>query len=267
MSTLEIDSSCPEPLIQRIRMLRGLGYQRMGHWDASEHELKEAYAQAIKTNDVLQIATVLTNLSCTAVERGAWDVAQEHAVSAEKLHEALTTALDVLIPLRLNEANLRFYRGETREAANCYRNVYKLARESDYPEFNTEIEACLGLVALQLRDKSEVRHWRDTISTDENRLSGIQERFKVEWFWAYCNRRGDADGVRERLARVATQQASFDRVGSLKLHWLRSTIVPEDDPTRSEQQSAARKALHEAGLGWFAHFSERWRRLADLCDM
>ena len=117
----------------------------MGQWDTSEFELRKAYALAKKTNDTLQIATVLTNLACTSVERGAWDKAQEYSHAASDLHRALSTALDVLIPLRLNGANLAFYQGRVREAFSLYSDIHKQAIESGYTEFKAELEACLRL--------------------------------------------------------------------------------------------------------------------------
>jgi tetratricopeptide (TPR) repeat protein len=267
LATLEVDGSLPEHLTHRIRTLRGLGYQRMGVWDTSEYELRQAYAQAKKTNDVLQIATVLTNLSCTAMERGAWDDAEEHAEAAKKLHEALSTALDALIPLRLNEANLAFYRGNAREARSLYRTLYELAKASDNTEFTTEIEACLGLVSLQLRDTASAIRWQTKIDASETQLVGIQERFKVEWFWGYCNRRNDPDAVEERLLRVASSQERFDRVGALKLRWLVALLLPRSREDEQQVKPETRQALAEAGLGWFTHFSDRWRRLADGCGL
>ena len=131
----------------------------MGQWDTAEYELRQAYSLAKKTNDTLQVATVLTNLACTAVERGSWDEAQDYSGIASKLHEALSTALDILIPLRLNEANLAFYQGKTREANSLYLEVYERAADCGHREFKTEVEACLGLTALQLRDPVSVRRW------------------------------------------------------------------------------------------------------------
>jgi hypothetical protein len=239
----------------------------MGFWDASEYELKAAYSLAKKTNDTLQVASVLTNLACTAVERGSWDDAQHYSDAAGKLHRALSSALDVLVPLRLNAANLAFYQGNVREAYSLYMDVYERAVDSDYTEFKTELEACLGLAALQMRDAVAVRRWLTACDTREASLCGMQERFKVEWFWGYCHRREDSLTVGERLRRVAEHQESFDRVGSLKLRWLTEIIMPSPAKSpNSETKAEVRGQLSEAGLGWFVHFSDRWRRLADGCS-
>jgi tetratricopeptide (TPR) repeat protein len=235
----------------------------MGLWDSSEHELRRSYSLAQKTNDSLQIAAVLTNLACTAVERGSWDEAEEYGRAASKLHGALSTALDVLIPLRLNIANLAFYQGNVREAYSLYQNVYEHAISCDYTEFKTEVEACLGLAALQLRDSTAARRWIAEYDTSESTLTGMQERFKVEWLWGYCRRQNNPDEVRERLIRVADSQAAVDRVGSLKLLWLANMLLPSS----KNEVEAIRRELREAGLGWFLYFSDRWRRLADGCRL
>ena len=266
LGDLRIKEAWPEHLVHRIRLLRGLGNQRMGFWDASEHELKAAYGLAKKTNDTLQVASVLTNLACTAVERGSWDDARHYSDAAGNLHRALSSALDVLVPLRLNAANLAFYQGNVREAYSLYMDVYERAADSDYTEFKTELEACLGLAALQLRDTVATRRWLTACDTRETSLSGMQERFKVEWFWGYCHRRVDPLTVNERLRRVAEQQESFDRVGSLKLRWLAEIIVPSPTAPSRGSKAETRGELSEAGLGWFVHFSDRWRRLADGCS-
>jgi len=263
LSGLNIEEAWPEHLVHRIRLLRGLGYQRMGLWDRSEHELRRSYSLAQKTNDSLQIAAVLTNLACTAVERGSWDEAEEYGRAASKLHGALSTALDVLIPLRLNIANLAFYQGNVREAYSLYQNVYEHAISCDYTEFKTEVEACLGLAALQLRDSAAARRWIAECDTSESTLTGMQERFKVEWLWGYCSRQNNPDEARERLIRVADSQAAVDRVGSLKLRWLANMLLPSS----KNEVEAIRRELREAGLGWFLYFSDRWRRLADGCRL
>jgi hypothetical protein len=179
----------------------------------------------------------------------------------------LSSALDALVPLRLNAANLEFYQGNTREAYSLYTDVYHRAVDCDYTEFKTELEACLGLAALQLRDAAAARRWLAACDTREESLGGMQERFKVEWFWGYCHRREDPVAVYERLRRVAANQELFDRVGSLKLRWLAEITVPSagKDPNR-EMKAKTRNELSEAGLGWFVHFSDRWRRLADGCS-
>jgi DNA-binding SARP family transcriptional activator len=266
LDAIKIQETWPEHLVHRIRMLRGLGNQRMGSWDASDHELRQAYTLAKNTNDTLQVATVLTNLACTSVERGSWDEAQEHSNAAGKLHEALSTALDVLIPLRLNAANLAFYQGSVRKAYSLYLEVHQRAAGDDYTEFKTEVEACLGLAALQMRDATAVRCWMAECDTSEASLHGMQERFKVEWFWAYCHRRDDPAKVYERLGRIANSQEAVDRVGSLKLRWLTRILLPNAN-ARTETAATAeiRRELFDAGLGWFVHFSDRWRRLADGC--
>jgi DNA-binding SARP family transcriptional activator len=268
LSLLTVKETLPEHLIHRIRLLRGLGNQRMALWDASEHELRQAYVLAQKTNDTLQVATVLTNLACTAVERGSWDDARDYGEAASKLHEALSTALDVLIPLRLNSANLAFYQGRVREAYSLYSDLYERATECNYNEFKTEIEACLGLAALQVRNTAAVRRWLTECDAREESLLGMQERFKVEWFWGYCNRQEDPELVRDRMNRVAASEAAFDRVGALKLRWLATLLVPARRVGITDASSATvRQELNEAGLGWFVHFSNRWRLLADGCRL
>ena len=263
LSVLRIEDAWPEHLVHRIRLLRGLGNQRMGSWDTSEYELRQSYSLAQKTNDTLQIAAVLTNLACTAIERGSWDDAEEYGRAASKLHGAPSTALDVLIPLRLNVANLAFYQGNVREAYSLYQDVYEHAISCDYTEFKIEVEACLGLAALQLRDSIAARRWIAECDTTEATLFGMQERFKVEWLWGYCRRYNDPDAVRERLVRVADSQGAVDRVGSLKLRWLATMLLP----SAKDEVEAMRRELGEAGLGWFLYFSDRWRRLADGCAL
>ncbi len=267
LSALRIKDTWPEHLVYRIRLLRGGGNQRMGVWDTAEHELRHAYVLAKKTNDTLQIAAVLTNLACTATERGSWDEAQDYSRAASKLHSALSTALDVLIPLRLNSANLAFYQGKAREAYTLYRDIYEQAIRSDYTEFKTEVEACLGLASLQLRDGASARRWIAECDTNETALGGMQERFKVEWLWGFCHRHDEPDAVRERLLRVAESEAVVDRVCSLKLRWLAHVLLPESGGLAREEASATRRELGEAGLGWFVYFSDRWRRLADGCPL
>ena len=266
LSSLRIQEQWPEHLVHRVRLLRGLGNQRMGQWDTAEYELRQAYGLAKKTNDTLQVATVLTNLACTAVECGSWDEAQDYSGIASKLHQALSTALDVLIPLRLNEANLAFYQGKVREANSLYLEVYQRAADCGHTEFKTEVESCLGLTALQLRDSVSVRRWLAECDTTEASLYGMQERFKVEWFWAYCNRRDDPEMVQERLDRVAEDQEAVDRIGSLKLRWLtRILLATPNGSTGGVATAEIRQELLDAGLSWFVHFSDRWRRLADGC--
>jgi DNA-binding SARP family transcriptional activator/tetratricopeptide (TPR) repeat protein len=268
LNSLTISNTWPEHLVHRVRMLRGLGNQRMGRWDASEHELREAYTLAKKTNDTLQIATVLTNLACTAMERGAWDDALEYGRSASSLHRALSTALDVLIPLRLNAANLAFYQGRVREAFSLYADIHKQSIDFGYTEFKTEVEACLGLCALQLRDAPVARHWIAQCETHETALDGMQERFKVEWLWGYLHRQSDPHVVRERLLRVAVREDAVDRVGSLKLRWLAESLVQvPDKDAANELLKSVRQDLRDAGLSWFVYFADRWRRLADCCEV
>ncbi len=267
LGALRIRETWPEHLIHRIRLLRGLGYQRMGAWDTSEYELRQSYGLARKTNDTLQIATVLTNLACTAVERGSWDEAEDYGRAASKLHRALSTALDVLIPLRLNAANLAFYQGNVRDAYSLYLDVYEQAIGCDYTEFKTEVEACLGLASLQLRDGVAARRWIAECDTSEENLCGMQERFKVEWLWGYCSRHDNPDAVRERLIRVADSQGAVDRVGSLKLRWLAGMLLPDSSGSVNEKVAARRRELGDAGLGWFVFFSDRWRRLANGCPL
>lgn len=267
LSSLRINDGWPDHLVYRIRLLRGGGNQRMGIWDASDHELQQAYGLAKKTNDTLQIAAVLTNLACNATERGSWDEAQDYSRAARKLHSALSTALDVLVPLRLNSANLAFYQGNVREAYSLYQDTYEHAIRNDHTEFKTEVEACLGLASLQLRDGALARRWIATCDTNEATLGGIQERFKVEWLWGFCNRHDQPDAVRARLLRIAESEGAVDRVCSLKLRWLAHVLLPQAGGLARERATATRRELTEAGLGWFVYFSDRWRRLAEGCAL
>jgi tetratricopeptide (TPR) repeat protein len=236
----------------------------MGHWDAAEYESREAFQLAKRSNDTLQVATALTNLACTAIERGAWDEAKGYTREATRLHEALSTALDVAIPLQLNAANLAFYQGRVQDALSLYSNVYERAETSGLAEFKIELEACLGLTALQLRDVNSARYWTQQCNTDETALDGMQERFKVEWLWAYTHRRSDPDAVRDRLRRVAKSQENVDRIGSLKLKWLEQILFSAGrDQKQRASQVDTREELKGAGLVWFVHFSERWCRLAN----
>jgi len=264
LGDLKIEGTWPEHLVHRVRLLRGLGNQRMGHWDAAKYESREAFQLAKRSNDTLQVATALTNLACTAIERGVWDEAEGYTREAMRLHEALSTALDVAIPLQLNAANLAFYQGRVRDALSLYSNVYERAEASGLSEFKIELEACLGLTALQLRDVNSARYWAQQCNTDEMSLDGMQERFKVEWLWAYTHRRSDPQAVRDRLERVVKSQENVDRIGSLKLKWLQQILfwAGRDQRTKSGQVDT-REELREAGLLWFVHFSQRWRRFAD----
>jgi hypothetical protein len=65
---------------------------------------------------------------------------------------------------------------------------------------------------------------------------------------------------------VAESQVLVDRVGALKILWLRRMLVPKSN-VGTVTTIDERGDLREAGLGWFAHFTERWRRLADCCEL
>jgi tetratricopeptide (TPR) repeat protein len=263
LSGTRLHSTIPVHLVLRVRLLSGLGYQRMGEWDKAEYESRRALKLAEKSNDTLQLATVLTNLACTSIERGQWDEAEEYMAKATKLHQALKVAVDVAIPMQLNAANLAFYSGRVRDAKQAYLDVYRRAQRNGVSEFKSELEACLGLVTLQLRDPAEALRWESLCETEEASVEGIQERFKIEWFWAFMNRHNDPDAVRARLHRVAESQEAVDRISALKLKWLVRVLLPSSrkEPSQREQ-NLVREELTTAGLGWFVHFSERWMRLA-----
>lgn len=264
LSEVPTDHSLPGSLVRRVRLLRGLGYQRMGDWDRSEYESEQALTLARKTNDTLHLATVLTNLSCNAIERGAWDKAELYLNQATQLHSTLFGAPDAAIPIRMNVANLAFYRGKARDARSAYLAIYDQTEDGEIVEFKMELRACLALTALQVRDRSDAERWYGGIPTDEKCLEGLQERFKVEWLWAYMNSRQDPKGVNARLERVAEQQRDVDRVSALKLRWLSVLLAKEGLPQAHRPiRAALRTELARAEMGWFVHFSERWLRLVD----
>jgi len=268
LGALKIRDEWPEHLVHRVRLLRGGGSQRMGHWDSAEFESRQAHTLAKTTNDTLHLAAVLANLACIAVERGSWDEALAHTEAANRLHRDLSTALDVVIPLRLNEANLAFYQGQARKAHALYLDVHQRVADSGQTEFKTEVEACLGLTSLQLGDTASVKHWRAECATAESSLAGMQERFKAEWFWGYFHRRDAPESVHERFSRVASDQETVDRISCLKLRWLKCILLPTTTDVSNGMTTAdTRRELLDAGLGWFVHFSHRWLRLAGGCRL
>jgi DNA-binding SARP family transcriptional activator/tetratricopeptide (TPR) repeat protein len=266
LRNVKLGPSLPEHLQQRVRLLRGLGYQRMAMWDEADYELKQGLESARKTNDALDLATVLTNLACNAVEQGDWEQAEVYTERASKLHEALEVALDVAIPIHLNAANLAFYQGRIRDASRAYTAIYRVAEQTGVTEFSTELQACLGLTSLQLRDADSAKNWARLCPTEESALEGIQERFKVEWFWGFLNRRNQPDTVLSRLRRVEERQQEIDRVSALKIRWLRLILLREQGG-HAESTAQVRAELTDVGLQWFTRFAERWLRLAETCQI
>lgn len=253
----------PGELRHRIWVLRGLSHLRLAHWDEAEYASRKALEVAQLARDTLQIASALNNLACIAIERGAWDEAEKLNQRTKALHEALNVALDATLPIRMNAANLEFYRGQAKRASELYSSVREVAKEHGLPEFLAELEACIGLTALQAGQRSLVLEcWANLQEWQDTELRGVQERFKIEWFRAYMRRSGPPEEVVAGLRAAADEQRKVDYVDYLKLLWLENLLAPK----LSSDARSLQSQLSEAGLAWFCRFSRRWLRLVEDRD-
>jgi tetratricopeptide (TPR) repeat protein len=255
----------PEELRHRAWLLRGLANLRLARWDEAEYESGRALAVAREENDVLQLASALTNLACSAIERGDWPEAERLNRRTMALHQALQVALDATLPIRLNTANLSFYQGRAADALNLYSQTLAVARKHSLAEFHAELEACVGLTALQTGETALVEQSTRTLQEwKEDELRGVQERFKIEWFLGYIRRDWTAREVWERLERVAVEQQRIDKLNCLKLRWLQHLLVPTLSAELAGRDiGAVHSDLRSVGLGWFVSFTRRWLRIAD----
>jgi tetratricopeptide (TPR) repeat protein len=263
LKAVSIADSIPNGDLQyRIPLLQSSTYLRNGNWDASEFFGRRALQVARQAGDLVQQATALNNLACGAMEHGEWERADEHFAAVEKLYTSIHAAFDATLPLLMNRANLQFYRGNVRSARDLYLECQEISKTQGVTEFDHELHACIGLTSLQLGDvKSARESWRALISVAEEELSGIQERFKVEWFRHYLMLRTGLTGVADRLAVVAASYDDSDTLQASKLRWLASLLSTRGHVQGKEIVSETE--MQESGLRWFCFFTRRWLRSAN----
>ena len=94
---------------------------------------------------------------------------------------------------------------------------------------------------------------------DSESLTGVQERFKVEWLRAFAVAQAGALDKEEQCADVTAGLRSLDLPGSLKLAWLNILLFGK---TGGNDERRILTNLRDAGMSWFGRFSRRWHAAA-----
>jgi len=244
----------------RIQLLQAFANLRAANWDRAELFGSLALNSAARAGDLVQQANALNNMVCVSLESGDWERADTQLDMIEEKLEALEAAHDATLPLRMNKANILFYRGRPADALAQYLECRDLARQNDIHEFDLELNACVGLTALQLGDRQLVHQsWHALNEHPSDSLIGVQERFKIEWFRSFMRvTTGDTAGVQADLRELAAVYCDKDRLEAGKLEWL--SFLHGDQWRQEELWRAELEKMGALGIRWFGFFSRRWIR-------
>jgi len=254
----DVLGDCDVDLLLRLKTLHGAMLTRSMEWTPASRVFAGALAEAKRLNDVRHILALLNNLACCHLEQGNWaEVTTLHATFgqfAAGLSETMSSRADI----DLNLANSLFYQGQARAAAATLEGLLPTARRVGKTSVLLEMETLRGLVYAQLGRRSHMRECHDVIADlSRTDLGTIQDRFKVYWLRAFVARCAGTDVPNLWDDAVRIDERS-DRVGHLKLLWLR-TLFTSDQPAQVDPTTdPAGRRLLDAGLRWFAYFARRW---------
>lgn len=247
---------------QRLALYETLVRVRLAEWDRAQAAAATGLRLARELNDTLHLAHFKGNLSCIALERGAWTDATRLATQSLALYASLELDRYSALEPILNRADAHFYQGTSSKAVPLYTEALEISSRNGAPTYQAEIHASLGLIALQQGRKEDVARHAEALTEYESTRTGGCNRFKVEWFQAYLQLLGGAPrpNVASALREAAAEEADRDRVNYLKLCWLAHLLGSRDEVGRDEAMSAA---VREAELGWFIQFTRRWLRMTE----
>jgi tetratricopeptide (TPR) repeat protein len=246
----------PPELLQRTLLLAGVVEARRARWDRAESLLSEALSSALRRNHVLDAGIARNNLAYCAVERGLWDRAHQLCSESLQTYSTLPEGTFVRTAPLTNLADALLYQGRPREAKAVYERA--LGNVSD--DYLWQLRASLALVALQLGERHDARlHWKAVKSIDSESLTGVQERFKVEWLRAFVVAQSGVLHQERECADVTAHLRRLDLPGSLKLSWLNLLLFGK---AAGNDEKTILADLRAAGMGWFARFSRRWHAAA-----
>jgi tetratricopeptide (TPR) repeat protein len=239
-------------LLQRTLLLAGVVEARRARWDRAESLLTEALSSAVRQNQVLDAGIARNNLAYCAVERGLWDQAHQLCNESLKTYATFPEGTFVKTAPLTNLADALLYQGRPREA----KAVYEQALDHVSADYLWQLRASLALVALQLGDRRDARfHWKAVMDVDPESLTGVQERFKVEWLKAFAEAQSGAFHNEKHCADVTAGLRNIDLPGSLKLAWLNNLLFGK---TGGDEERRILANLRDARMSWFARFSRRW---------
>ena len=248
----------PSRQTSRYFTYRGIVRAWLADWEAAEADFNCSRMLAEQTADCVGLMTEWNNLACVALERGDWGLAEDRLARAVEVQSRLHMSNDTSLPITLNRANLQFYQGYGPQAAKTYSLAVQMCDELAATDRRNEALACLGLVALQRRDRETAeRHWRSIKSSWESDSIGLgaRERFKIAWFASVMLPASLESG---QLLVEAQTEKERDVPSYLKLLWLNAMLAPQGDVERRRIGAMLRKR----GLSWFCHFGRRWVHMA-----
>jgi tetratricopeptide (TPR) repeat protein len=257
ISEAETRARCHTPeLLPRTLLLAGVVEARRARWDRAESLLNEALSSALRRNQVLDAGIARNNLAYCAVERGLWDKAHQLCSESLQTYATLPEGTFVRTAPLTNLADALLYQGRPREA----KTVYERALDHVSDDYVWQLRASLALVALQLGETHDASfHWNAVMDLDSESLTGVQERFKVEWLRAFAVAQAGALDKEAQRADVTAGLRSLDLPGSLKLAWLNILLFGK---TGGNDERRILTNLRDAGMSWFARFSRRWHAAA-----
>jgi tetratricopeptide (TPR) repeat protein len=253
----ETRARCDTPeLLQRTLLLAGLVEARRARWERAESLLSEALSSALRRNHVLDAGIARNSLAYCAVERGLWDRAHQLCSESLQTYATLPEGTFVRTAPLTNLADALLYQGRPREAKVVYERA--LGHVSD--DYVWQLRASLALVALQLGERHDARfHWKAIRNIDSESLTGVQERFKVEWLRAFAVAQTGVLHQERKCTDVTAHLRRLDLPGSLKLSWLNLLLFGQ---AGGNDEKTILADLRGAGMGWFAPFSRRWHAAA-----
>lgn len=236
---------------------RGIVRAWLADWEGAEADFNRSRTLAEETADRVALMTQWNNLACIALERGDWGAAEDRLEKAAQVQGGLAVDNDTSLPITLNKANLHFYQGYAPQAAETYYAAAQMCDEQASSDRTSEVLACLGLVALQRREREKADEYYRSIQASTESYSyglGTRERFKVAWFTSVMK-----PGALEArfLLEAAQHERDRDLPSHLKLLWLDAMLAQHEN-----EAQRLRDILKEYDLGWFCHFGRRWARMA-----
>jgi DNA-binding SARP family transcriptional activator len=255
---IEVLGGSDPDLHLRLKTLHGAILTRSMEWSSASKLFRSALTEAKRLNDVRHILALVNNLACCHLEQGDWQQVSSLHKTFGDFASGLSETMSFRADIDLNYANSLFYQGKTRAAAASLEGILPTARRIGKTSVLLEMEALRGLVYAQLGRWRDVKQSHailaDLSPTD---LGIIQDRFKVYWLRAFVARCSGEDcvGLWEEAASVDERS---DRVGHLKLLWLRTLFASEMPSSIDPTTHRDGRRLLESGLRWFAYFARRW---------
>ncbi len=242
--------------LERTLLVAGLIEVRRAKWDRAESFLSDVLVEDMLRRQILEAGMARNNLAYCAVEQGRWDTARELCKESLRTYEGLPDNSFVKTAPLTNLGDLYFYQGRPRQAKTVYQEALKNVSDDYY----WQLKASIALVALQLGDFDLLHsHCRSVREVDPASLSGVQERFKVDWLRAFLAARLDGPAAGARWASASADLREIDLPGALKLSWLCMLFFGR---LADCQDPCTHGELRNAGMGWFARFSQRWHAAA-----